>query len=81
MKIKEVNQAIVAFLEELTEGNAKVVRVNKQGDGWFGIAEVYEESSFIKSLGLDTRVMDKNTYEVELDKNLEVTGYEKLQAE
>lgn len=81
MKIKEVNQAITDFLEDLTTGKAKVIRVSKQGDGWFGIAEVFEESSFIKSLGLDTRVMDKNTYEVELDKNLEVVSYEKLQDE
>jgi len=81
MQIKKVSQVITEFLEELTEGKAKVIRVSRQGEGWFGIAEIFEESSFIKSLGLDTRVMDKNTYEVELDKDLEVVSYEKLQDE
>ncbi len=40
-----------------------------------GEAEIYEESSFIKSLGLSTRVQDRNIYEIKLTDNLEVNSY------
>ncbi len=36
---------------------------------------MYEESSFIKSLGLATKVQDRNIYAIELNDNLEVVSY------
>ena len=46
-------------------------------DGWEVEAEVYEESSFIKSLGLSTRVQDRNVYVIKLSDGLEVVSYER----
>ena len=49
----------------------------KAGDGWESEAEVYEESSFIKSLGLSTKVQDRNIYAVKLSSALDVESYER----
>jgi hypothetical protein len=38
---------------------------------------VYEENSFLKSLGLPTRVQDRNNYIVKLSDSLEVESYER----
>ena len=55
--------------------DAKVIKAAKSSDGWLGEAEIYEESSFIKSLGLSTKVQDRNLYEIKLADNLDVMFY------
>jgi len=75
MKIDQVSEAIRSFLEKTFGRDAKVIKITKSEDGWVGEAEIYEESSFIKSLGLSSRVQDRNTYEVKLTDTLEVTSY------
>lgn len=76
--IEEVRSAVSEFLKKtINTKEIKVIRVVKVGDGWETEAEVYEESSFIKALGLATRVKDKNIYVVKLADNLEVQSYEK----
>jgi len=55
--------------------DAKVIKAAKSSDGWLGEAEIYEESSFIKSLGLFTKVQDRNIYEIKLTDTLEVVSY------
>ena len=75
MKIEEVGEAIRSFFEKTLGRDAKVIKITKSEDGWIGEAEVYEESSFIKSLGLPSRVQDRNTYEINLSNTLEVTSY------
>lgn len=75
MKIEEVGKTIIDFFKNTLDKDAKVIRVAKSQDGWIGEAEIYEESSFIKSLGLPTRVQDRNIYEIKLNDNLEVTSY------
>jgi hypothetical protein len=75
MKIEEVGEAIRSFFEKTLGRDAKVIKITKSEDGWIGEAEVYEESSFIKSLGLPSRVQDRNTYEIKLTDTLEVTSY------
>jgi len=65
------------FKKTLNVEDVKVIKAAKVGDGWEAEAEVYEESSFIKSLGLPTRVQDRNIYEVKLTDNLEVQSYER----
>ena len=42
----------------------KVIKVTREEDGWDVAVEVFEESSFIRSLGLPTRVQDNNIYAV-----------------
>lgn len=75
--IEKAGKAVSEFLKKtLDVKDVRVLKASKVGDGWETEAEVYEESSFIKSLGLPTRVRDKNIYEVKLDDNLEVQSYE-----
>jgi len=76
--IEDVRKAVVEFLKKtIGVKDVKVIKAAKVGDGWETEAEVYEESSFIKSLGLPTRVQDRNIYEVKLNDSLEVESYER----
>ena len=76
--IEEAKKAVAEFLKKtLNVKDVKVVKASKVGDGWESEAEVYEESSFIKSLGLATRVQDRNIYAVKLNDSLEVESYER----
>ena len=74
--VEEVAKAVSEFLKEaLNVKDVKVIKVTKADEGWETEAEVYEESSFIKALGLPTRVQDRNFYEVKLNDSLEVESY------
>lgn len=76
--LKEATQMMTDFLKKtLNVKDVKIVKVVKTGNGWQGTAEVYEESSFIKSLGLPTRVQDRNFYDVRLNDNMEIESYER----
>ncbi len=75
MEIEKVGEAIRDFFKKTLGKDSKVIKIAKTPDGWIGEAEVYEESSFIKSLGLPTRVQDRNIYEIKLTDALEVTSY------
>jgi len=69
-------ETIKEFLEEHIGCSAQLLKVKKNDeDGWVGEAEIYEDSSFIKSLGLKTNVMDRNIYIVELAEDMEVISY------
>jgi len=74
--MEEAKKTVAEFLRKtLSVKEVKVVKIEKGEKGWETEAEVYEESSFIKSLGLSTRVQDRNIYDVKLDDNLEVESY------
>ena len=74
--IEDARKAIAEFLKKtLDVKDVKIIKATKIGDGWETEAEVYEESSFIKSLGLPTRVQDRNIYAVKLNDSLEVESY------
>ena len=75
MKVEETGKAITDFFKKTLGRDAKVIKIAKTSDGWIGEAEIYEESSFIKSLGLPTRVQDRNIYEIKLTDTLEVISY------
>ena len=75
MKIETVGKAITDFLKKTLGKDSTVIKIATSGDGWTGEAEVYEASSFIKSLGLATKVQDRNIYEIELANDLEVMSY------
>ena len=76
--IEEARKLSSEFLKNtLNVKDAKVIKIAKVGDGWQAEVEVYEESSFIKSLGLPTRMQDRNIYGVKLNDNLEVQSYER----
>jgi len=76
--IEEAGRISTEFLKNtLKLKDVKVVKASRDGDGWETEAEVYEESSFIKSLGLPTRVQDRNVYTVKLDEHLGVQSFER----
>ncbi len=76
--MEEARIAVSEFLKKtLNVKDVKVIKTAKVSDGWEAEAEVYEESSFIKSLGLPTRVQDRNIYAVKLNDRLEVESYER----
>ena len=76
--IEESKKAVSEFLKKtLNVKNVKVIKVIKVEDGWETDAEVYEESSFIKALGLPRRVQDRNIYAVKLNDTLKVECYER----
>mgnify|MGYP001565008962 CR=1 FL=1 len=77
-KLEEVGKVVSEFLKQtLNVKESRVIKASRDGEGWDTEAEVYEDSSFIKSLGLSTRVMDRNIYLVKLNENLEVASYER----
>lgn len=76
--IETVNKTVAEFLQRvLGADTVRVAGVNKVGDAWEVEAEVFEESSFLKALGLPSRVCDKNFYRVKLNAALEVESYER----
>ena len=75
MKIDEVRTVMEDFFKKTLKKNAKIMRITKEDDGWSGDAEIYEESSFIKSIGLPTRAQDRNIYYIKLDNEFEVMSY------
>ncbi len=80
MSFEQAAQKVIELVSTMTHSQAKLVKLEKtmqDGGGWIGYAEVFEESAFIKSLGLPSRVMDRNLYEVRLNNALEVIGYAK----
>jgi len=76
--IEEAKSIVVEFLQKVLDvKDVKVIGATKVDNQWHIEAEVYEENSFLKSLGLPTRVQDRNIYEVRLNDNLEVESYER----
>jgi len=76
--IEQVSQTAVEFLKRVLQvSEARVLGAVKSDDGWQVEAEVFEPSSFIKSLGLRTSVQDRNLYVVKLNGRLEIEAYER----
>ncbi len=75
MSIEKAGKTINDFLNKKLGREAKIIRLEKTDKGWIGEAEIFEDSAFIKSLGLATKVQDRNIYEVLLSNELEVVGY------
>jgi len=75
--IEEAREAVTIFISKaLDTEEVRVIGLTKVDDGWSTDVEVYEDSSFLRSLGLPTRVKDRNIYIVKLNDNLEVESYE-----
>ena len=75
--IVEVREKTDEFLKQvLNVESVKIIKTSKTEEGWLAIAEVYEDSAFIKELGLKTKVKDKNLYEIQFDSNFEIISYE-----
>jgi len=78
VNIEKAREAVTEFLKKtLNVKVVKIIKAAKVSEGWEIEAEVYEESSFIKSLGLPTRIQDRNIYAVKLDDSLGIQSYER----
>jgi hypothetical protein len=76
--IEKAKNTVVEFLQKALDAkDVKVIGATKVDNEWHIEAEVYEENSFLKSLGLPTRVQDRNNYMVKLNDSLEVESYER----
>jgi alcohol dehydrogenase YqhD (iron-dependent ADH family) len=76
--IEDAKNTAAEFLQRaLNVPDVKIIGATKIDNQWHIEAEVYEESSFLKSLGLPTRVQDRNIYEVTLSDDLDVESYER----
>lgn len=75
MGFEDAAKKLISFVSSMTGNAAKLVKLEKIPDGWLGYAEVYEESAFIKSVGLPSKVMDRNIYEVKMNAALEVVAF------
>ena len=76
--IEQASQTTVEFLKRtLQVSEVKILGAVKSDDGWQVEAEAFEPSSFIKALGLQTRVQDRNLYVVKLSGRLEINAYER----
>ena len=76
--IETVSKTVIEFLQRVHGADSvRVVAVSKTADVWDVEAEVFEESTFLKGLGLPSRIKDKNLYRVKLNGALEVESYER----
>jgi hypothetical protein len=76
--IEEAKSIVVEFLQKALDViDVKVIGATKVDNEWHVEAEVYEDNSFLKSLGLPSRVQDRNIYMVKLSDDLEVESYER----
>lgn len=80
--VNDVRKYVDKFFESFFSVKpSRYLKIAKDGDEWQVVAELYEDSSFIKQLGINAQVKDRNTYSVILDKQLEVLSYEKITSE
>lgn len=78
-KITEARSAVIGFLRENIESDdVTVIKLERTGDGWNAVAEVYEDDSFLKSMNLPPK-KNRVFYSVQLDAELEATAYERIQ--
>lgn len=76
--IEEAGDRAVEFVKKtLRLSDARVIKAGRGDSGWEIEVEVFEDSSFIKALGLATRVRDRNIYMVNLDDQLNIQSYER----
>jgi hypothetical protein len=76
--IETVSKTVTEFLQRILGADGvRVVGINKANEIWDVEAEVFEESAFLKALGLPSRVKDKNLYRVRLNGVMEVESYER----
>ncbi|MEI6758101.1 MAG: hypothetical protein WCK85_09615 [Chlorobium sp.] len=74
-KISDVKAAVVSFLEETISSNdITIIKIEKVGDSWKAVAEVYEDDSFLKSMNLPPK-KTRTFYSVLVDSDLEVISY------
>jgi hypothetical protein len=74
----DVKKKVVEFLRENIQCyELTVIKIEKNGELWNSIAEVYEDDSFLKSMNLPPKKV-RLFYLVRMDDTLEILSFERL---
>ncbi len=77
-KLVKAKNTVIAFLKQNIQcDDITVVKLDKAGDSWDAIAEVYEDDSFLKSMNLPPK-KKRVFYTVKVDEEQEVVSYERF---
>ena len=77
-KIIDVRNAVIEFLKEnIKTSDVTIIRVEKSGETWKTVAEVYEDDSFLKSMNLPPKKI-RLFYAVVVDAELEILSFTRL---
>lgn len=77
-KIVKAKNTVIAFLKQNVQCyDITVVKLDKAGDGWDAVAEVYEDDSFLKSMNLPPK-KKRVFYTAKVDESGEVIAYERF---
>ena len=77
-KIIDVRNIVIKFLKEnINTTEVTVIRVEKTGETWSTVAEVYEDDSFLKSMNLPPKKV-RLFYSVVVDSDLEILSFSRL---
>ena len=77
-KIIDVRNSVIQFLKEnIHTTEVTVIRVEKTGETWSTVAEVYEDDSFLKSMNLPPKKI-RLFYSVVVDSELEILSFNRL---
>ena len=67
----------VEFIKEMVGKEGDIVKATQTKDGWEIEVEVIEQSEYMKKIGIQKPVYDKNVYRVVLDQNFDLVSYER----
>ena len=76
--IIKVNKAVSDYIKSEMSSEFSIASVIKSNENWHITAEVYEESTFLREVGIKTRAKDKNLYQFTLDEKTNIIGFEKV---
>ncbi len=77
-KIVEVKKIVLDFLKQNIQCHEMmIVKLDKTGDNWDAIAEVYEDDSFLKSMDLPPK-KKRFFYTAKVDESGEVIAFERF---
>ena len=77
-KIITVRNAVIKFLKEnIKTTEVTIIRIEKSGDIWKTVAEVYEDDSFLKSMNLPPKKI-RLYYAVAVDSEMEILSFTRL---
>ena len=77
-KIITVRNAVIKFLKEnIKTTEVTIIRIEKSGDIWKTVAEVYEDDSFLKSMNLPPKKI-RLYYSVAVYSEMEILSFTRL---
>ena len=77
-KIIDVRNSVIRFLKEnIKTSEVTVIRVEKVGEIWKTVSEVYEDDSFLKSMNLPPKKI-RLFYAVAVDSEMEILSFTRM---